>query len=505
MKKLFNFRPVVLSAVLFICGILCAAYSVKPKILSLILPVLLVLLIFIILSCFYRKNEVVLRQNKIICLLCLVFFLFGYLDFGGRVYFNDNFKITEQEYAVTCKVEKINDYGDYSKVIFENCSFGEYNNKKIEYDYCRIDFAEGEVVEFSASVYNNPAVKDSGNDYAVLINGAPCLINSIKTYKIKSYEPDIFQKIKRKITNEIDACSPENEAVIIKALLIGDKSGMDNTTLTAFRLAGVAHIFAVSGLHIGYLAAILALIFLKIPIKRYLKAFIIGFALFFYSGICGFSPSSVRAAVMSICLLLIYASGLKYDALNSLGLSALLLLIYNSAYLFDVGFLLSYAAVIGIIILTPPIKRLLKFLPNKLAASLAVVISAQISVIPICADAFKYITFWGFFINLFLLPVVSVVYVLAATGILIALIFPFAQRFALDLPNILIFSVSKILKGINYTPLVADNILFGKSSCFYYGTLLILSDAVNLKARAKLISAAVFAAAFVAVLCSINL
>ncbi|MDI3481165.1 MAG: competence protein ComEC, partial [Tepidanaerobacteraceae bacterium] len=116
--------------------------------------------------------------------------------------------------------------------------------------------------------------------------------------------------------------------------------------------------------------------------------------------------------------------GRKNDPLNSLGLAALLLLVYNPLYLFSVSFQLSFAATLGIILLYKRFCIFLSPLPHFVRDSLAVVISAQLTVWPFAAYYFHKASLISFFSNLVIVPAVSIILILGIVSGLIGLVFP---------------------------------------------------------------------------------
>lgn len=212
-------------------------------------------------------------------------------------------------------------------------------------------------------------------------------------------------------------------AAVVRAMLTGDTSAMDSDTLSGFRYGGVAHIFAVSGLHIGIIFSALSLLFKKLKFNKYLSAVLKIGIIFFYAGACGFTPSSVRAAVMCTVLALSKLGHRKYDLLNSLSVAAVILLAVNPLNLFDIGFVLSVSAMLGIIFLSPVLRRVLP-LPKSLKSGVSVSISAQAATFPGQMLAFGYVSAVGLLLNVFILPVLSILYAFAFFATLVCLIVP---------------------------------------------------------------------------------
>lgn len=144
---------------------------------------------------------------------------------------------------------------------------------------------------------------------------------------------------------------------IAKALILGDKSDLDDETMRVFSTTGSMHVLAVSGLHIGLILIMLQRLlqlFSRWITKR--QAILIAIVLIWvYGGITGASPAVMRAVVMFSILSGSQLLGRRYQGLNGLGLSLFLLLAWDPWMLFDLGFQLSYLAMIGIFLLYRPI------------------------------------------------------------------------------------------------------------------------------------------------------
>lgn len=152
---------------------------------------------------------------------------------------------------------------------------------------------------------------------------------------------------------------------IAKALILGDKSDLDSETMNAFSTTGSMHVLAVSGLHIGLILILLQKIlqlFSRWITKR--QAIIIAIVLIWiYGGITGASPAVMRAVVMFSILSGAQLFLRQTHSLNVLGFSAIVLLCFDPWMLFDLGFQLSYLAMLGIFLLYRPIVD--SWIPNQ--------------------------------------------------------------------------------------------------------------------------------------------
>ena len=178
----------------------------------------------------------------------------------------------------------------------------------------------------------------------------------------------------------------EKELGLAEALLIGYKDDLDKSLVQSYSNTGVVHIIAISGLHLGLIYWLLTWIFKPLRKFRLLKPIFILTGLWLFTLLAGAQPSVLRSAAMFSCIIVGEAFEKKSSIYNSLALSAVILLCLNPFWLWDVGFQLSYAAVLSIVIFMQPIYHWF-YIKNKLldlAWKLnAVTIAAQILTLPV--------------------------------------------------------------------------------------------------------------------------
>ena len=214
---------------------------------------------------------------------------------------------------------------------------------------------------------------------------------------------------------------PDSRA-ILNALLLGERQDLSSELKSSYADAGIIHILAVSGLHVGILMLIVQ--FLLKPLGNYrrariLRLFITLFVIWAFAVLTGLSPSVLRAATMFSFLQVGLLLGQRQAGINALIASALVLLLCKPRLLFEVGFQLSYAAVFFILWLYPKIEALLKP-KNKLLKYywqlIAVSLAAQLGVLPL--SLFYFHQFPGLFLvaNIIIVPALAV---LLVYGILI--------------------------------------------------------------------------------------
>ncbi len=179
------------------------------------------------------------------------------------------------------------------------------------------------------------------------------------------------------------------QLALAQAILLGDRSLLSQDTVSSFGATGAMHVLAVSGMHIGIISQLLLFIlqgFSKV-INRKTGLLLVLLFLWFYALTSGFSPSVVRSVFMFSLLLLAQMTGRNYSSINILFFSAFVLILINPMVFFDVGFQLSYLAMLGIFSIYPIIKNWLNF-KNKIIhyfwQGTAVCLSAQCLTVPLC-------------------------------------------------------------------------------------------------------------------------
>ena len=215
----------------------------------------------------------------------------------------------------------------------------ESNGNPLEFDYQQYMSRQG--------VYCQTYIKKQ--EYEIL---QPAYQKGIKYYgaKIRQSLIDIYRQT---------GISGQQLAVL-EALTLGYKADLDPETITTFQTSGAMHILAVSGLHTGIIMLItnFLLAFLDYTQKtRIIKCFLIILILWLFAAITGFSASVCRSALMFSMMTVSQILDRSSSTYNTLATSAFILLIINPLLIFNIGFGLSYLAVLAIISITPLVKK----------------------------------------------------------------------------------------------------------------------------------------------------
>jgi competence protein ComEC len=202
----------------------------------------------------------------------------------------------------------------------------------------------------------------------------------------------------------------KNEVGVAEALLIGYRDDLDRELVQSYSNTGVVHIIAISGLHLGMIYGMMLWFFSPFRGKKWNKVVqpvMILFVLWTFTFLAGAAPSILRSAVMFTCIVLGEVISKKTSVYNALAASAFILLVMSPFYLWDVGFQLSFAAVLSIILFSKHVNNWFYF-RNKLLAKLwnlsAITLSAQLLTLPVILYHFHQFPNLFLFTNIIVVP-----------------------------------------------------------------------------------------------------
>ena len=265
--------------------------------------------------------------------------------------------------------------------------------------------------------------------------------------------------LRNTIKEAIDRLFPEDTAPFAKALLLGDRTGIDYEINTAFRISGIMHIIAVSGLHVTILFTLINLLCLK---RRWLVALIGLPTLFLFAAVAGFSPSVIRACMMQGLMILAALFGKDYDNPTELAFASLVMLVVNPLVITSVSFQLSVGCVMGILMFQ---RRIYDWLYTHLcnekksglvktkrwfASSIAVTLSSMAVTTPLSAYYFGAVSLIGALTNLLTLWIISFVFYGIMVCCVLAFVIPSVAGFiaaVISWPIRYILGISGLLSG----------------------------------------------------------
>lgn len=215
-----------------------------------------------------------------------------------------------------------------------------------------------------------------------------------------------------RIEEVLDLYLTEENSSLMKSILLGKYSYLDEDVIEQFRDLGLSHILAVSGLHIGIITSLFILLFAYLGFNRKVNiGFTIGI-IWIYGYMIGNPPSVLRANMMFSLLLLSQLLAEPYDSVNTLFFSLFILAIVNPFWIFNIGLQLSFIATFFIIYFTDKFNIILYSKDNAIVKPLGGILSAQIGLIPILAYYFNRIPVVSLVTNLILVPIFAICLVL---------------------------------------------------------------------------------------------
>lgn len=305
-------------------------------------------------------------------------------------------------------------------------------------------------------------------------------------------DTDFYDGLRLRMTGPMSKWLGKNMG-IAESLLFGDLSGLSVEDISSIRDTGLSHIFSVSGLHISFVVACIALLLKKLRIRPWLSLAITAAVLFIYCGVTGFPPSAVRSAIMAGIFLLASAMHKKHDALNTLGAAVTVMLVFSPLTLFSLSFIMSVAAVYGILLFYKPLYKWLAgqggSLRKAVGASVSLSLSANVFLLPISLNVFGSISLYFVLANLLVLPIITVLYTYLFVSGVFCLISPFLGflYFPANAAIELVRLVSAFISSLPYATLKAGGM--GVLTISYVLIMTLFSRFVMLRRYKKIIYA----------------
>ena len=501
---MFNFRPLLLIAIAFGCGIF-AAYLWGVRGFWLASAFAAAALLALLFPSGRKKAVGVLLFALVLALACAA----GSLAFGMRTAGFEASPAVEGDVAVTGTLETIGRTEKTTSLTFGDVVFFTEDGETIAsdarirvYAYGGADLPLGARVSFEAEVTTYDVLSYGRINASYIIEGVryTAFVSQGDFRVLQEGSPDLFGAANEYLRELLFANMEEENAALAFALLTGNSGWMDGDVLQNFRYGGVAHIFAVSGMNFAIVYAALCFVCRRLRLRARFYVPLIAAVLILYAGVCGFAPSAVRALVMCLVLLLLEAGGFAYDRVHSVSVAFLVVLIVHPLYLFSVGFQLSVAATAGIIVLGGPIARLLARIrvPKAASSALGVAVSAQAAAFPILIDSFGYTSGFGLVLNLLFVPLVSAAYGVLFVLALLACLLPFAAGVLLFVPEYLLRVCVFPVLALDFRFWLIGGFTFGGCAVLWYLLCVLLSGKVNLRPLPRAAASLLLSAAFVA-------
>lgn len=414
-------RPLLIAAIAYINGILIGVYLSKS------IPLFVILSIIVSLITSFKKNT----YRNAICMYLIVMCISSIYVYNKNLNYESKYKkydnknisiegtiisdIEEKEYNYTFTIRTKDDY------FLVNLK---KNKEEISLEY-------GDKLQISGEYQEpNKARNYKGFDYKnyLKINKVYGIIRVdlytniiIKHQKNLSNFKLLIHKIREKLKQNIQELLTKETYALGIGILIGDNSRINEKIVEDFKNSNLSHMLAVSGTHINYVVLTVSILFTKKRAGIKAQRVVTIMMMLFFMELTQMTSSVVRAGISCIIYMLASLLYRKADVINAMAISTLLILLNNPFKLFDIGFQLSYAGTLGIILfcklINIPIKnKSLKYLKDSIIIS----ISANIFIIPIMMYQFNTISLTFILSNLLAGPLLGISIILEIIVLLIS-------------------------------------------------------------------------------------
>ncbi|MBQ4284312.1 MAG: DNA internalization-related competence protein ComEC/Rec2 [Lachnospira sp.] len=415
----------------------------------------------------------------ILAMICLGMFLYA----TYTVSFHNNSLINElnSEIYITGRVDNISvkEYG--ATVLLKDCKVNAVEDITVLvgiYDEKGQLLESGDIIGLTGEVSVIEGPRNDGEfDVKQYYNSLSIFyrINTENIVLIKNVSgvQKILNELKKKLNYVFELVADPKDAGVLKAVVLGDKDYIDEDIYELYKDNGIAHILAISGLHISFIGLLIYRFF-----KRVLSGYIAPFAvsmtvLLLYAVMTGNSVSAKRAVIMCIVSMGADVLGRSYDVLSALSLSAILLVIENVFIIYNTGFQLSFGAIIGISVVYPafakifvePLDKKADRLDRKrqigrrqmlkmlviILGNLFGSVSVSLVTLPVIMYQYYQVPVYSVFLNIVVIPLMSL---LLLCALLVAVVGAFNMYIAVFLMG----TVHYILKLYTFLCGVFDNL-----------------------------------------------
>lgn len=306
-------------------------------------------------------------------------------------------------------------------------------------DHIYLDYINGDYICMSGTVSVPDSATNPGtfDQYIYLRNKGYYLCISNGTIESGNHRPysieGFLYGIKNRCTKIIDNSFDSESAGIVKAMLVADKSTLDKNIKKLYSENGIAHIMAISGVHVAIIGMTLYGFLRKLRIGRFISGTFSIAIIVLYGIMTGMSSSTERAVIMLILSIAAEYFGRKTDAPTSMGFAMIIMVLGNPYVILDAGFQLSFAAITGVTVVAPQLRKLLRMFKRfikeadekkkqkhkkimslrkmiiKLIDALVVGIASFITTTPVIIYYYYQFPPYSIFINLIVIPLVSLI------------------------------------------------------------------------------------------------
>ena len=375
-------------------------------------------------------------------------------------------------------------------------------------DHIYLDYINGDYICMSGTVSVPDSATNPGtfDQYIYLRNKGYYLCISNGTIESGNHRPysieGFLYGIKNRCTKIIDNSFDSESAGIVKAMLVADKSTLDKNIKKLYSENGIAHIMAISGVHVAIIGMTLYGFLRKLRIGRFISGTFSIAIIVLYGIMTGMSSSTERAVIMLILSIAAEYFGRKTDAPTSMGFAMIIMVLGNPYVILDAGFQLSFAAITGVTVVAPQLRKLLRMFKRfikeadekkkqkhkkimslrkmiiKLIDALVVGIASFITTTPVIIYYYYQFPPYSIFINLIVIPLVSLIVGGSILVVLTGLFFTGAAVVMTYPVRLILFSYKHLCifaSGLPDASVLVGHISIGMVFVYYLSVVLIFA------------------------------
>lgn len=375
-------------------------------------------------------------------------------------------------------------------------------------DHIYLDYINGDYICMSGTVSVPDSATNPGtfDQYIYLRNKGYYLCISNGTIESGNHRPysieGFLYGIKNRCTKIIDNSFDSESAGIVKAMLVADKSTLDKNIKKLYSENGIAHIMAISGVHVAIIGMTLYGFLRKLRIGRLISGTFSIAIIILYGIMTGMSSSTERAVIMLILSIAAEYFGRKTDAPTSMGFAMIIMVLGNPYVILDAGFQLSFAAITGVTVVAPQLRKLLRmfkcFIKEadekkkqkhkkimslrkmiiKLIDALVVGIASFITTTPVIIYYYYQFPPYSILINLIVIPLVSLIVGGSILVVLTGLFFAGATVVMTYPVRLILFGYKYLCifaSGLPGASVLAGHISIGMLFVYYLSVVLIFA------------------------------
>ena len=347
-----------------------------------------------------------------------------------------------------------------------------------------------------------PANPGQFNSKAYYNNEGFCGILNAKELSIKE-KPSVFSpdtclhRLNLAISEKYQKILGSKDAGSLSAMVLGDKSNLNEEIKELYQENSISHLLAISGLHISLVGGAVYLFLKKMKISFNFPLIWAGIILVLYGAFTGFSVSTTRAVIMMCVFFFSFLIGKSYDLQSSLAFAAILIMLINHRAIYQSGFQLSFLAVIGIFYIMPELMYIFKIQNiNKKGANKAIYIflssvvcsvSITIATLPVILINFYELSLTGIILNIIVIPLMSILVITGLIGGFVALLTEIAGSFILGISYYILNFYTFLCKICDN--LVSLRLIIGKPEkwqvILYYTVVMAVIYILSKKRRAE--------------------